>query len=287
MGTPTERPVILDDLHNMLARAIRVVVKDSPMDDAKTLFESTDKRDLEELQRSLLLETPTESFHCMCIGSPALYLYGVNGQHVLLTNHHGLTVRCSMWTSDVRISHTEKWLSWFDRRGIAGPRQEFRDMQAQRERGKRDWDRWLAAMPKAIAPVWIEALGQFGDVDIVPLRAALERDLPNEQERIVALLEWFGSGAGPWSGYPSYETAAEELLLGYPTKSIVEAIQSSSTNPARTEGAARLFGGWSFQQQRPDGLKEVPDDSKRVLWNHVRNTEDTDKLNRAMGAFGE
>jgi hypothetical protein len=53
------------------------------------------------------------------------------------------------------------------------------------------------------------------------------------------LLEWFGFGAGPWPGFPFYEKAAEELLLGYPTTEIVAAIQSSSIGPAQTEGAAR------------------------------------------------
>jgi hypothetical protein len=287
MSIPRERPVVLKDLYSILARAIRVVVKDSPMGDARTLFESTDKKDLEDLQRSLLLDTPSESFHCMCLGSPALYLYDRGGEFVELTNHHGLSVRCSLWTSDVRVRDTEKWLSWFDHRGMPAPRQEVETMHAQRETAKRDWDRWWAAMPKAIALVWSEALRPFGAVDVGPLRAALERDLPDEKERILMLLEWFGSGAGPWSGFPSYETAAEELLLGYPTRSIVEAIQSSGNSPARTEGAARLFGGWSFRQQRPDGLKEVPDALKRVLWNHVKTTKDTDKLSRAAGAFAE
>ena len=78
-------------------------------------------------------------------------------------------------------------------------------MSAEQERGKRDWDRWLTAMPKAIVPVWSYSLGVFSFVDITPLRAALEREVPNETSRILALLQWFGSGAGPWSGFPYYE----------------------------------------------------------------------------------
>jgi hypothetical protein len=42
MSIPRERPVVLKDLYSILARAIRVVVKDSPMGDTRTLFESTD-----------------------------------------------------------------------------------------------------------------------------------------------------------------------------------------------------------------------------------------------------
>jgi hypothetical protein len=124
-------------------------------------------------------------------------------------------------------------------------------------------------------------------MDITPLRAALEREVPNETSHILALLRWFGSGAGPWSGFPHYESAAEDLLLGYPTAKIVEAIQSTSLGPAQAEGAARLFGGWEFQEQRPGGLEEVPETLKKVLWNHVKDTKDTDKLSRAARAFAE
>lgn len=287
MRPPEESPVVLNDLYNILARGFKIVVRGSPMADAATLFESTDRKDFDDLQKSLLLDLPVEPFHCMCIGSPAVYIYGPGGEVVELTNHHGLSVRCSLWTSDVRVNNTEKWLSWFDRRGMSGPRQEFDESCAEQERAKRDWDKWLTAMPKAIVPVWSVRLGQFSYVDITPLRAALEREVRNETSRILALLQWFGSGAGSWSGFPYYETAAEDLLLGYPTARIVEAIQCSSVDPAQAEGAARLFGGCSFQQQRPDGLKEVPETLKKALWNHVKGTKDTDKLSRATRAFAE
>lgn len=286
MRVPRERPVVLDDLYTFLARSDIVVVKDSPMRDAKTLFESTSKKDLEDLSGSLVLEPPAEWFHCMCIGSPALYVYGRGEEFVELTNHHGLSVRCSLWTSDVGISDPEKWLLWFDDRGMRSPRREVEAMRAQYERSERDRDRWQASMPKAIGPVWSDSLGQFGSVDVAMLRAALE-DMPEENESILLLLEWFGSGAGPWSGFPSYETAAEELLLGYTTMSIVKAVDSTSISRAQTEGAARLFAGWSFNKQRPGGVGQVPDALKRVLWNHVKDTEDMDKLARAKRVFAE
>ncbi len=286
MTIPNARPIVAANLDRLFTRAVRVVVKESPTDAGKMLFESTDQKDLVDLTRSLILEPPEEWFHCMCIGGPAIYLYEFGGgELVLLTNHHGSSIRCSLWPSDVRISDTEKWLSWFDNRGMPGPRQEVEAMRAREAEGKRDEDRWLAAMPKAIVPVWPDALGEFGKVNVEPLRAVLERELPDERERILVLLEWFGSGSGPWSGYPSYERAAERLLLAYPTRSIVETFQSSSATPAQTEGVARLFGGRSFRQQRPGGLKEVPEALVARLWNHVSETEDQDKLARAASAF--
>jgi hypothetical protein len=281
------KPVVLEDLRQILANADKIVVKASPTTWSATLFKSTEKKDLEDLWRSLVLEPPAEWFHCMCDGTPALYVYQRGSQRVQLTNHHGVSVRCSLWDSDVRITDTEKWLLWFDERGIPGPRQEVEAMRAGQTQSKKDWEKWLTAMPKPLKAVWSNALGQFGRVDLDPLRSALERNIPDRSERVLALLEWFGSGAGPWSGFPSYESAAENLLLDFPTTEIIVATQSKRLNPAQTEGAARLFAGWSFGQQRPEGLQDVPDAFKKDLWDYTRNTQDKDKFWRARSAFAK
>jgi hypothetical protein len=140
---------------------------------------------------------------------------------------------------------------------------------------------WLTAMPKAVQLVWSGALAQFGEVDLVPLRAALEQEMPDRGGRILALLEWFGSG----SGFPSYEIAAEKLILDFSTTDIVTAIQSKRLSPAQTERAARLFGGWTFGKQWPKDLKELPNTLKKDLWLHTQNTKDKDKISRARRAF--
>jgi hypothetical protein len=284
-----DKPVVLEDLRKILAEADRIVVKDSPETWAKILFDSTDKKDLEELWESLTLETPGagEWFHCMCNGTPALYVYQHGCQLLKLTNHHGQSIRCSLWDSDVRIVDEEKWLSWFDERRISGPRREAKAMHAQFAQNKKDWERWLTAMPKAVQLVWSDALGQFGEVDLVPLRAAVEHEMPDRGERILALLEWFGSGAGPWSGFPSYESAAANLLLDFPTTEIIKAAQSASLSSAQTEGVARLFAGWEFGRKRAKDLKELPEPLKKALWNHTKLSQDKDKIERAKRVFAK
>jgi hypothetical protein len=287
MNAPAEKTVVIEDLRKILAEADRIVVKGSPRPDAWTLLESTEKKDLEELMESLVLKTPTHWFHCMCDGTPAIYVYERGRQRLELTNHHGQSIRCSLWDSDVHISDPEKWLYWFDHRGIPGPRQEFENLRTQEKQAQRDRDKWLAAMPEPIRPVWSGSLGQFGSVNIAPLRASLERDIPDEGQRILVLLEWFGSGAGPWSGFPSYETAAEELLFGFSTASILASVGSAQLSPAQTEGAARFFAGWSFGRRRPEDLKRLPGALKRVLWHRTKDTQDKDKLHRAKRALAE
>ena len=279
--------MVLDELYSIIDLADRLVVKVSPSRDAKTLFESRERQDLDDLRESLVIEKPKEEFHCMCIGTPAIYLYKADKQILELTNHHGMSVRCSLWGSDAPIIDTERWLTWFDERNISGPRIEVEEIRAQEEQRKRDWDRWVAAMPDSLKPVWSNSLGQYRDVNVAPLTERLARDVPHTTERILLLLKRFGSGAGPWSGFPSYEVAAEEMLLQFETEDIIAAIQSTTLTKAQTEGAARLLGGWQFSQQRPKALKTIPPGLKRLLWAHVEGTENHDKLRRAKRAFGE
>jgi hypothetical protein len=92
------------------------------------------------------------------------------------------------------------------------------ELQDSREKFKLAESRWLAAMPSALTPLWPQ-VRERGGVDpqgavrnLDPLRAALSKEFPDERSRILALYAWFGSGEGPWSGLPSYEQVAEELL---------------------------------------------------------------------------
>lgn len=281
-----KRPVSPEHLTALINNeANRIVVTESPMKDAKLLFESKKEKDLKALAKALVATRPDEWFHCMCIGTPAIYIYKDKKLLTLVTNHHGQSVRCSLWDSDAPIAEIENWLKWFDDRKIKEPRREVHEMQARREQSRRDWKKWVAAIPKGIEPIWKDSLGQFGDIDTTLLLKALHTAVPKKDEQILALLEWFGSGAGPWSGSPSYESTAEELLLKYQLEEIVSVVDPEKLTPVQTEGAARLFGGWDFYQKHPQGLKQLPDEIKRALWNHVKDTEDEDKLGRATQAF--
>ena len=280
-----ERPVSPEHLTALIGGADHVVVTESPMKDAKKLFESRERKDLDALSTALMIVKPDEWFHCMCIGTPAIYLYKDDKLLAQISNHHGQSVRCSLWSSDASISDSEKWLKWFDDRKIDGPRKEVEEMREPQEQGERDWKRWISAMPKALEPIWEDSLGQFGDVNTAPLAKALRESIPQNEDRILALLRWFGSGAGPWSGFPSYESAAEELLLEYQIAEIVATIENKDLSPEQLEGAARFFGGWDFAQKHSKGLEQVPADIKRSLWNHVKDTKDEDKLGRATRAF--
>ena len=148
-------------------------------------------------------------------------------------------------------------------------------------------ERWREAMPSSLRPHWrtMNATPMGGQSDLAPLLSALATELPEPHTRILALLEWFGAGTGPWSGYPAYEGVAEDLLLSYSTSEVLAAVRDRELTPRQTEGAARLFAGWQFGKERPgDGSLLGPELRERLL-RHSMKSDDKDKQARAKAAF--
>ncbi|MGB8352655.1 MAG: hypothetical protein WCD79_02080 [Chthoniobacteraceae bacterium] len=153
--------------------------------------------------------------------------------------------------------------------------------EAERKKGELAEARWRAAMPKSVQSFWTDEPVP----NVSPMREALAHEYPDTTQRILKLLEWYGNGAGPWSGYPSYEGAPEELLRDYPTKTILAAIQSAKLNAMQIEGAARFFAGWYFSKDRPGDLDLLPRPFKDELLKHSIKTKDSDKKQRSENAF--
>jgi hypothetical protein len=175
------------------------------------------------------------------------------------------------------------------------PLPHFYTSQAQAERGRersesaQRWSRWQQATPRSLVPLLADdeqyAMGLPGD--ITRLQAPLAGEFPDRNARILVLLEWFGSGAGPWSGYPSYEAVAEKLLLSNDTADLVAAASSPNLTDRQVEGAARLFGGWQFNHDRPRDAANLPKALKQTLLEHVRAQGNTDNIQRAESWLGD
>jgi hypothetical protein len=119
------------------------------------------------------------------------------------------------------------------------------------------------------------------------LDAALAREYPKQESRILVLLEWYGAGEGQWSGFPSYESVPEKLLLRYDTKDILRAIEKKELAEQQIEGTARFFAGWDFSQTRRQDLKLLPAKLKKKLLEHSLKSKNEDKKGRAQTAFGD
>ena len=64
------------------------------------------------------------------------------------------------------------------------------------------------------------------------------------------------------------KTVPEKMLLDYPTTDLLAAIEGRELTTAQTKGVARLFGGWTFSQQRPKDGSLLPDELKARLLRH-------------------
>ncbi len=241
----------------------------------RLLLEVTDPRAVAHFA-SLLRIRPGEPFHCMCPGDQTLVFRKGVLRQTEITLHHGRLLRWDgVWDTDVLLDEPEPMLDWLAERGVTGPRDEAEQIRREQQRSREAWEAWSRAAPPCLEPLLPalsggglggppEAFGQAIEV--------LHGTYANDEEAILALLSWFGHGAGPWSGFPAYEQVAERLLLRYPTERIVRAMESCSLEPAHVEGAGRLFTSWWFAQERPDDASKIPSDLAERLLAHVETS---------------
>jgi hypothetical protein len=282
---PNFRPVEPEKLREVLGEADRMVVSEGPRPNSPILFTSTEAKDIAEFNDALTVIPPDGLSHCMCDGTPAVRLYRGDTELALVTNHHGHAVRCSLWDSDAELVDCEKWLRWFDERNLPQPRKEVEAAKVRAEESRARYTRWLSAMPTCVRAAWEQAKHDPMGPECHHFRQPLADGFPNVRQRIRVLYGWNGSGAGPWSGYPAYESIAEELLLDFPTPDLVAAAQMDDLTDAEIEGAARLFASWNFAKKRPDDLQRLPLALKQTLLEHARRSTNEDNVRRAERAF--
>lgn len=167
----------------------------------------------------LAVTQPSQGFHCMCLGHPALELWAGAKRRATLGLHHGLAARVDGWWSDAPLADGEALLRWLADRGVEAPLAELLAARARERQSTLRREAWLAAAPAAVRPRLpaLEGAGQLlprtpraTDTDVREAAEAVRAELG--PRTAAALLAWYGGSGGPWSGYPSYESVAEALL---------------------------------------------------------------------------
>jgi hypothetical protein len=252
-----------------------------------TLLDTADPASLESFRRCFAIDEDPETFgHCMCCGDPHLELYAGDRLAATVGYHHGLAIRWDAWKHDAQLKEPGRLLDWLAARGVDGPRREAERMKERAEESRLQAERWLAATPECLRPFWGE-MGNDRDPDLHRrLLDALRAAIPAAEGQALALFAWFGSGAGPWSGYPSYESVPERLILHYPTRFLVAVLTGCEPTEAQWHGAARYFGGWEFRRARKGDRGLLPPGLKQRLLEAARSTGVRDNAERAERAFG-
>lgn len=219
-------------------------------------------------------------FVCACVDGPEIALLRHAKEIAAVWNHEGTAIGSSVWRGDWENIDPDRWLRWFDARGMTSAREFFDRAQSQYKKAEVDERRWLDAVPSSLKPLWSNARRQYDPPakvsDLNPLNAALVKQYPDTQDRIRALMARFGSGAGPWSGFPGYEEIAEKLLRQYQTTELIRAVENRNLTNQELEGAARILGGWTpVRNQTP-----IPAGLRQILLNHCRESLDQEKVAR-------
>jgi hypothetical protein len=290
-----------------LGRADKIVVYDSTpaiyadgvSAPERILYSSADPKDIAELRSAIAVERPAEWFRCACIPPIEIEASWKGKRLGVISVYEDLTIGFSRWSGDARIADREILLKWFDSRGITGPRHRVEGMRAREEADRAASERWIRAMPSSVRPLWPKLMHDSQWWSWPPaavttsakiLKPELGREFPESKHRILALFSWFGSGAGPWSGYPAYEDVVPHLLLEYQPSELFAALRDTTLTESETEGAARFFSGYCYgylfcppEENKLAPL--LPTEIKNSLLEHVLKGSDQDKVARARSAF--
>jgi hypothetical protein len=273
----------LSALFALIDQADEMVIYSEGFKREFVIYHSSSRKDFEELKSAISLKGGP--FVCACMDGPEIALLKNKKEIASVWNHEGSAIGSSVWNGDWQNSDANRWLRWFDKRGLTSARKFFNETQAEARRTIVDEKRWLKAMPSSLKPLWSSAVNQYNPPDkfpdLKPLNAALLKQYPNAYDRIRALMAWFGSGAGPWSGFPGYEQIAEKLLRQYPAAELIKAVENRSLRDQELEGAARIFGNWT---PVPDHTP-IPAQLRQKLLEHCLKSKDQDKVERARKAF--
>ncbi len=141
-------------LKNIVNEANKIVVREYPTTDCEILYLSDNFEDIKEFVEALTIKMPAEPFDCMCHGSPQILIYKNDNLVIEITNHHGVSLRCSLWEGNIPILDIEKWLKWFDERKIVGPRNEYLNTISNQNKAKKSSENWFNGMPASIRIIW-------------------------------------------------------------------------------------------------------------------------------------
>lgn len=249
----------------------------------KQVIEIRDVESIISLRKALAIDEENQLGHLMMVGRHRLKLFNGTQSTGTIELLAGFAIRWDHWSDDVRLQDPMHLLTWLAERGVGEPLERYREMEGLRAAEQQAEIRWKEAIPDCLLPYWEEMLDSRTNLE--SLRQALEAAYPDPALRVLALFRWFGSGAGPWSGFPDYEFIPEALLLEYPTATLISILTQSMLTSTDLDGAARYFAGWQFRNKEQGGHRQIPPEFRQQLLDHSLRSSFDDNIQRAKRAF--
>ncbi|MBX9689709.1 MAG: hypothetical protein K2X27_23575 [Candidatus Obscuribacterales bacterium] len=305
-----------ESLDAVLDKADRVKVyaggesKGKPLSE-QVLLDSQSRKVLSALSECLHI-TNQSDVNDMCSGDPTIELLAGKKRLAVIGFHHARAIRWSKgWKFDASLADGRRLAYWFNDNGIPGPLQAYEAEIRELRRSSAELQKWRMSMPECLRP-YIQEMMALGMPDMLvyspepnstdPLNApspapaspglltmqkVLAEDFSNRQTQILAMLQWYASGTGRWTGYPMYEDLPAHLLVMIPTEQIIQALQSASVSEPELEGAARFFASYTFRKSKPQDIALLPTALKQNLLGNCLKSADPEIQKRGKRAFAD
>ncbi|MFF6787452.1 hypothetical protein ACFY9C_00025 [Streptomyces filamentosus] len=247
----------------------------------------SDPAESARLRTAMVVES-LPGFRCMCLGDVRFEMFDRSGDRLaVVVLHHGVTLRWGQWEGDAVLLDGRLLLAWLDGHGLPGPMQQFEAGRLRAREGTEEERNWLAAMPVGLEGLAGRILGlsRTGGPPSPELLAELTDRLhlmfPDPVERVLALLNWYGSGSGRCSGYPVHEGVPGELLGRVPIADLLAALADPRAEERHDAGAVRHLVGWKTRPRQKRDVARLPDPLRARLLAHACRSGDSDKQGRA------
>ncbi|WP_406004666.1 hypothetical protein [Streptomyces sp. NBC_00987] len=255
--------------------------------DGEIRVDLSDPTESAQLRRAMAVES-LPGFHCMCGGDVRIELFDRHGERLaVVVLHHGATLRWGQWDSNAVLADGRLLLAWLDGHGMPGPIQQFEANRQRAEERSEEERRWLAAMPAGLEGTADRILGlsHTGGRPSLELPAELtdrlQATFPDPGERVLVLLDWYGSGSGRCSGYPVHEGVPGELLGRVPIADLLAGLADLRAEERHDAGAVRHLVGWKTRPRQKRDVVGIPEPLRARLLAHARRSGDSDKQGRA------
>ncbi|MFE9404915.1 hypothetical protein ACFYNY_24725 [Streptomyces sp. NPDC006530] len=251
----------------------------------------SDRAESAQLRTAMAVESLPGSF-CMCLGDVRFEVFDRDGGRLAVVFlHHGATLRWDQWESDAVLADGRLLLAWLERHGMPGPMRQFEADRQRAEGGAEETRNWLAAMPAGLEGLTDRILGLShtgGSPSpelLTELTDRMQRAFPDPVERVLALLDWYGSGSGRYSGYPLHEDVPGELLGRVPMADLVAALADPQAEERHDAGAVRHLTGWKTRPRQKRDVARLPEPLRARLLAHARRSGDPSHQGRAERWF--
>lgn len=249
-------------IRHMFAGIDKVLLKDDGVYDDKAMSDTvlltlTAPEAISRIGQLLEIDETMTGFHCMCLGSYAIELHAHNTMKYIIGLHHGTSIRYSGWNGDAALSKTEELVTFLSEQGLTQPLEEHIQRIKDSEAGETAQRNWLQTAPETFRKHWALIINMDSGY-LSALIQDLHAEIPEQRQRIIALLQTFGKTDKYWSGYPYYESVPEDILKTYEVKDIIHAYLLSDRNYKTRRGLGRFLCSYDFKKIRKNYLNDIP-----------------------------